>query len=333
MPSPSTIRIKLISRGHGSTHWARQLPASGSFSGLCTFCLDRSETHYDWLVVIDDVSRKLGSPPETLACADAHTLLVTTEPSTITKYGTAFCSQFEHILTSQPAGALVHCSRIYSHTGNLWFNGHSYSDLSNKDLAKKTKLLSTVCSTKQQKHTTHNDRFQFSHWLIDQISSMDLYGHGSKYIKNKYDALDPYCYHLAIENYYGPHHWTEKLADSYLSGCFPIYYGCPNLSEYFPEESYLTIDIYNRVEALEKIRSVTGDRTHYQSRLEALMEARRLVMHDYNLMHMIETVVLEKFNPFLKPSYRRLYSRKQMRLRYPAEAIDLIKWRLTRHSH
>ena len=331
MPKSATIRIKLITRGRGSALWAAQLPASGSFTRQCTFCLAPGETRYDWLVVIDDVSRELWTPAETLACADEHTLLVTTEPPTITCYGKGFTEQFAHVLTSHPEKALPHPGRIYSHTGNLWFNGHSYAELNCHGFPEKDRTLSTVCSSKQQKHTIHNDRYQFCQWLMKQMPDMELFGHGSKYIEKKYEALDPYRYHLAIENYRGAHHWTEKLADSYLSGCFPIYYGCTNIADYFPGESFLEIDIHRQHEALEKIRSMLEDRSHYESSRDALYEARRLVMEKYNLMHMIESIVLEKYEPNRRSQGRRLYGRKQMRLRHPMDALKLTKWRISRH--
>ena len=324
------IRIKLIARGQHAYFCGNQLPASGSFTGDCVFCFSRDETEYDWLVVIDDISRSLKAAPEKLSCADEHTLFVTTEPSSITHYGTAFCAQFGHVLTSQAPESLKHPNRIYSHTGNLWFNGHSYEELYENELPEKSHQISTVCSSKQQKHTIHNDRFQFCHWLMEQIPSMNLFGHGSTFIQNKFDALDPYRFHLAIENYSGLHHWTEKLADPYLSGCFPIYYGCTNLADYFPGESYLEIDIFNRPEALDKIRSVIEDESFYASRRESLLESKRLIMEDYNLLRMIEFHVLENFNPTARPSKRNLYGRKQMRWRKPTDAIERLAWRIAR---
>lgn len=330
MTTAAKIRIKVITRGQPSLCWATQLPASGSFTGECSFHFSLDETHYDWLVVIDDVSRKLSSPPEILSCADENTLLVTTEPPTITHYGTGFCGQFAHVLTSQPPAALKHPNRIYSHTGNLWFNGHTYAELNTKNFPEKSLNLSTVCSSKQQKHTIHNDRYQFCHWLTEQIPSLNLFGHGSNFIQNKYDALDPYRFHLAVENYRGLHHWTEKLADSFLSGSFPIYFGCTNLAVYFPKESFVEIDIFNRQESLEKIRNTIEDDTFYASRQDALHEGKRLIMENYNLMRMVEILALEKRQPTYKPSKRKIHGRKQMRWRKPTDAIERLAWRIKR---
>ncbi len=331
MKSAPTIRIKLVSRGYSGTRWAKQLPKGGSFSGQCSFHFDLNETNYDWLVVVDDVSRTLRAKPERLPCADEHTLLVTTEPPTITRYGKGFSRQFTHVLTSQPEETLPHPGRIHSHTGNLWFHGRSYTDLGDQGIPTKTMGLSTVCSSKQQKHTIHNDRYRFCQWLMEQLPDTKLFGHGSKYVEHKYDALDPFRYHLAIENYSGLHHWTEKLADPYLSGCFPIYYGCTNVGDYFPEGSYLEIDIDNRREALEKIRSIVEDEAHYESHKPLLMEARHQVMTDYNMLNMVEAIVLKHYRPDSKTSGRPLYGRKQMRLRCPGDAISLAAWRIKRH--
>ena len=327
----SKIRIKLIARGRNGSAWSKQLPQDGTFTGECEFLFSKEERDYYWLVVIDDVSRSLKATPEILNCAEEHTLFVTTEPPTITRYGKGFCSQFAQVLTSQPPEALQHPNRIYSHTGNLWFNGHGYEALDGKPFPEKTAGLSTVCSSKQQKHTIHNDRYQFCHWLMQEIPSMGLFGHGSRYVENKFDALDPYRFHLAIENYSGLHHWTEKLADPYLSGCFPIYYGCPNLGDYFPEQSFLQIDIFNRPEALEKIRSVLGDETFFEKRQDALHEARRRVMREHNLLFMIENLVVNGFDTNKKSSGKPLFNRKQMRVRHPADAIRHLKWHIGRY--
>lgn len=322
----------MITRGNSAVNWTDQLPPSGSFTGQCSFNFSPDDTTYDWLVVIDDVSRKFFSETEVISCADEHTLLVTTEPPSITNYGTSFCAQFAKVLTSHPVDALKHPNRINSHTGSRWYNGHTYNELNDKSFPEKLLPLSTVCSSKQQKHTIHNDRYLFSHWLTQQLPSLDLFGHGSNYIKKKYDALDSYRFHLAIENYRGLHHWTEKIADPFLSGCLPIYYGCTNLTDYFPKESFVEIDIFNREKALEIVRETTEKTKHDSTTLDALYEARRLVLNEYNLLHMIEKLALKSFDPSRKSSGRRIYNRKQIRFFQPSDALRHAAWLLKRYT-
>ena len=325
------IRVKIIARGEASYPWKLQIPGNTGVWGNCQFIFDRDQDNYDWLVVIDDISRGHACLPELLSCADEHTLLVTSEPPTITRYGRSFAAQFEHVLTSQSEQALPHPKRIHSHTGNLWFSGHSYNEIVDNGIPKKNATLSTVCSSKQQRHTIHKNRYDFTYWLKQKLPELDIFGHGVRFIQNKYEATDTYRYHLAIENYIGSHHWTEKLADPYLSGTVPIYYGCPNIDEYFPKDSYITIDINNREAAYDTIKSCITDPQDYANRLDALKEAQRLVLNEYNLLAMLDQIISTHYLSTRKTSGRLLYNRKQMRYRHPRDLISHLYWGAKRH--
>lgn len=328
--SPPT-RVKIIARGNDSYPWKKQILGNSDSWNNCKFVFDRNSNDYNWLVVIDDLSRGHSSVPEVLRCADEHTLLVTTEPPTITRYGKSFAAQFEHVLTSQSEQALPHSKRIYSHTGNLWFSGRSYDEIVETGIPKKNASLSTVCSSKQQRHTIHKSRYDFTYWLKQKLPELDIFGHGIRFIKNKYEATDRYRYHLAIENYIGLHHWTEKLADPYLSSTVPIYYGCPNINKYFPKDSYIAIDINNPEEAYDTIRSCITKPEDYSSRLGALREAKRLILNEYNLLAMINQIICTHYSPTRKTSGRLLYNRKQMRYRHPKDLISHLYWSSKRH--
>ena len=74
---------------------------------------------------------------------------------------------------------------------------------------------------------------------------MHVYGRtpGHIALDDKTDALAPYRYSFALENHIETHHWTEKLADALLGLTLPFYAGCPNAVDYFPEESFIPIDM------------------------------------------------------------------------------------------
>ncbi len=324
------IRVKLIHRGRPGTLCIPQFPNKKSHWGDCEFIFTLEERNYDWLVVIDDISREISAPPENLACADQHTLLVTTEPPTITRYGRAFTGQFAHVLTSQDEQSLPHPNRIHSHTGNLWFNGHDFDEIQKIDFYEKSANVSTVCSSKRQKHTIHNDRYEFTQRLKQQLPQLEIFGHGVHFIEHKYEALDRYRFHLAIENHVATHHWTEKLADPFLSGAIPIYYGCPNIGDYFPSDSYLPIDINKPDEALHSIKELISDSNNYKQRLDALKEAQRLILYEYNLMAMLTKFISNHFNASQPASKRLLYGRKQMRARHPSDLLQHIIWKTQR---
>lgn len=324
------IQVKIVAKGQSSFHWQKQLPNNSDTWGECQFIFDNESLNYDYLVVIDDLSRKLGSPPEVLACPDENTLLVTTEPPTITRYGKNFCRQFEWILTTHPAEVLSHPNRIFSHTGNFWFNGHSFSELVTSRDTEKSNLLSTVCSNKSQRHTLHAKRLDFTEWLCTKLPELIRYGHGFHFLEHKHTALDSFQFHLAVENYIGPHHWTEKFSDPILSHCIPIYYGCPNIDDYFPSEAYLKINIQEREISLSKILELIYDPSSYQKRLSAVLEAKHLILHKYNLMFMIHDHVCSTYNSSKMKSKRRIYGRKQIRLMNPVDCLSHCQWLLRR---
>ena len=320
-------RVKFICRGASAIEWARQSPGGDGRWGRCRFLFDLGERDYDWLVVLDDVSRALPGQVEPLACPRENTILVTSEPSSVARYGKAFAAQFGHVLTSQEPWALPHPNAIRSHTGNLWFHGKSYDELAAVDPPPKTAALSTVCSSKRQAHTLHARRYDFTQWLKARLPELEIYGHGVRYIEKKSEALDPYRFHLAIENHTAEHHWTEKLADPFLAHAVPIYCGCPNVLDYFPAESLVQIDIADFESSLKTIRQVLGTPGEYERRLGAVKEARRRVMDEHNLLAMLDRIIVSANRPAGKPGLGHVFGRRIMRRRTPADLAAFLLWR------
>ncbi len=104
---------------------------------------------------------------------------------------------------------------------------------------------------------------------------------------DKDEALAPYRFHIALENSVARDYWTEKLADPFLRGCFPIYSGCPNLEDYFSTGSYLSIDLNNPSKAIAAIKSVLQSELD-RSSLKERQEAKRRVLYDYNIFAELE---------------------------------------------
>src|SRR5690606_32717289 len=111
--------------------------------------------------------------------------------------------------------------------------------------------------------------------------------------ERKNEALDSFRYHVAIENHVCPHHWTEKLADSFLGMCLPFYHGAPNAAEYFPPESFSSINIHNFDETLARIRQAIRD-NEYERWLPAIREARRLVLERYSTFPQLARLIEER---------------------------------------
>ena len=199
-------------------------------------------------------------------------------------------------------------------------------------LPEKTRMLSTVCATKKHMTKVHTRRNLFIDRLKSELPDLAVFGRGVRPMDDKAEALDDFRYHLAVENYMGRNHWTEKLADSYLGLALPIYAGCPNAVEYFPHESFIPIDICQEEAAIETIKKTIRD-NEYQARLPALIEARRRVLEEYNIFAVISGIIKER-HQWGRAANSVLRSRRAVLSRSPLAALGNLTFKsyvMTRH--
>lgn len=326
-------KVKFIHRGSEATEnttFRKQSKNEKGIVGNCQFTFNPLNQDYDWLVIQDDVSKILPNQTEILNCPKENTILVTTEPPSITKYGKGFASQFNHVITSQKEKDLPHSNAIRTQTGNVWFYGKTYDEIRTIIEPSKIKKISTVCSDKQQGHTIHKLRYEFTKIMEEQITELERFGRGFKWVETKAEAIDDYEFHVAIENHYAPNVWTEKLSDTFLGFAVPIYYGCPNIFDYFPEDSIILIDIYDIEGSIKKIKKIISTPGEYERRLPAIKEARRRVIEEYNLLSMIDRIVTEnsteiKSEVSLK---NKIYNRRIMRTKSLSDLFSFIFWKV-----
>lgn len=317
--------------------YGKQIPQNGKYIwGNCRFTFDLSEQQYDWFVAVDKI------PTQKLMCSADHTILVTTEPSSISYYGEQFVKQFAYLITNQDKKSLPHANAIRTQPGSPWFYGKSYDEIAKEGPPPKNRLLSAIGTEKQEKHTLHKLRFDFIKKIADELEDVDLlyskeelsekfktlYGNKAKYVPGKFAMIDDYKYHLAIGNQEGPNILTERVFDAFLGYSVPIAFGCTNLSDYFPKESFIEIDIRDKEASIEKIKSIISNEKDYERRLDAVIEARRRVMQEYNLIAMIAKIVEnhdpEKFH--MKPR-KRIYSRRWTRLMNVGDLVGFARFK------
>lgn len=320
------IRVKFMARPENRI-WRHQLPDEAPIWGACEFIFDHEEREYDWLVVYDDLppanNERRSMRRELLSCPPENTILVTSEPSSIKSYFTDFTDQFGLVLTSQPAWALPHRNRLFQQPALQWFYGVgskseiSFTELQRSMAAEKREMCSIVGSSKQQKHTLHALRFQFIAKLRSQVEQLKVFGREDTPMDDKAEAVRPFRFHVAVENHYSKHHWTEKLADAYLGEAVPLYIGCPNISDYFPEDSYILLNIEDPEGASRVISTLTEE--EYLRRLPAVQEAKRRVLFEYNLFAVLAEIIEEQNSrtaelPSKKPE---ILSRRALIKRHP----------------
>ncbi len=171
---------------------------------------------------------------------------------------------------------------IVSQPALPWHVNKSFDQLSHMDIPEKSKTLSWIVGNALD-IPGHLKRLSFLRFIQNKFPiDIDLYGRAVHAIEDKWDGLAPYKYSLAIENSCSPDYWTEKLADCFLAWTIPFYYGCTNLEEYFPEESFIRIDIDKPQIAIDRIKTAIKN-NEWEKRLPALKLAREKVLNQYQL--------------------------------------------------
>lgn len=179
---------------------------------------------------------------------------------------------------------------IASHPAIPWHVNRTFDELVAAEIPVKTRKLSAIVGDAIDV-PGHIKRRQFVRFIqTDKSLELDLYGRKILFIEDKWDGLAPYQYSLAIENTSGPDYWTEKIADCFLSWTVPIYYGCTNLEDYFPQESFIRIDIGQPAESLAKIKQVLNE-DNWERYIPALEEARNLVLNRYQLFPCLSEMI------------------------------------------
>lgn len=152
------------------------------------------------------------------------------------------------------------------------------ADLNNIE---KSKKISVFCSGKAIT-PEHRLRLKFVQILKSHFGdTLDWYGNGIQSIPQKWDGIAPYKYHIALENQSRHNIITEKIYDSFLGLAYPIYWGAPNLHDYFSKESFSSIEILDWRRAIKTIEQVLLQDT-WEEALPALVESKNKVLVDYN---------------------------------------------------
>ncbi len=193
---------------------------------------------------------------------------------------------------------------IISHGFLGWYLQQDYNYLKDLSVPEKTKAISCIASGLRRLRG-HRTRLNFVNTLKDTFPQIDFFGKDEHYLPGKIDGLLPYRYSIAIENTAADNYFTEKINDCFLAYTVPVYYGCKNIGKYFPERSFITIDIEDPSRAIKKIAEVISQ-DDWQSRLPYITEARQLVLNKYqplagaaNILRQIRSS--EKKSIVLKP--------------------------------
>ncbi len=293
-------KILFITRGAGTLE-LRQTPGGTGVSvdGQYRFYTNEFIPDPDFVIV-----RGKGFTGDIkLHVAPQNIMLVTSEPYSVLSYPKGYCRQFGLVCSCQENLRLPNV--IYTPAILTWFVGINHDrnlrvTMNREDIAaarpEKTRLISVVTSDKAFTQG-HIDRIRFVRRLQEHYGDrIDVFGRGYRPFGDKWNVLAPYKYHIAIENSVSAYYWTEKISDCYLAGTYPLYYGCPNIGNYFPEGAFTPVDIRNPDKAIAAIDKAIAADAYGNHRAE-LAESKRLVMDEYNMYDYMAGICRRHLDP------------------------------------
>ena len=314
--------MKIIKVSSGPPEYAnlllRQTPGMKGVWGDCNFFINTQIEKCDWWFVLHGSG--LVNNEECL-CDPDHIVYVSMEPNErISKVSNNFLEQFSHLVTCDRD--VVHPSKIYQNWLTWWvgidvirsikgvfskkYNLNYDNFIAMKPYPKINKI-SIVYSAKNFS-IGHAKRVNFLKKLINSSVSdyIDVFGDGFTPIPDKWDIIAGYKYHLVIENDSQRDYWSEKLADAYIGFAFPIYFGCPNIGDYFDKDSLLVINIDDLDNSIKMIKNIIH-KGYYEKNIKKITESRAKVLNQYNIFNLmsnmakVEATSIEKIK--LKTNY------------------------------
>jgi len=266
------------------------MPASFANQDI-SLSVNGHESMYDGIVVLQSTR---GYKMPDMKYRSGNSLLMIYEPQDILRISRSYIQQFDYVIT--PNQKIKGRNTINCAFGQMWSIDKTYEQLcSLEPPVNKINKVSAVISTKAITRG-HKKRLDFVSALKDELGDLfKWYGKGVCEIDDKWEAIYPYRYQLVFENGKWHHYWTEKLTDAFMGYSMPLYIGCPNLADYFSQQSYLELDDTDPKQAAAQIKSAIANKLYNES-VKKIIEARDLIFNKYGLFPMLSSLIEKYFN-------------------------------------
>lgn len=123
-------------------------------------------------------------------------------------------------------------------------------------------------------------------FYISQYGGVENF-ENNKVLTNNKEPLFDSQFHICIENSQNINYFTEKLIDCFVTKTIPIYFGAPNISNFFNVNGMF---LANNFEDIIKICNSTTEQT-YDSKLEFVNENFELAKKYINIVDRLENKI------------------------------------------
>ena len=149
----------------------------------------------------------------------------------------------------------------------------------------KTKNISIIASDKK-----HTDGHMLRHHIIEICPELDAWGSGYKRFDSKLDPLKDYMFTVAIMNSRVENYFTEVLTDCFAVGTVPIFWGTPNVHEFFNKDGILPFS------TVDEFRAINLSKQLYKDMRSAIADNFIRVQDYRSTDDLIAKLLMDKFS-------------------------------------
>jgi len=165
----------------------------------------------------------------------------------------------------------------------------NYENLTSTNFIKTKNISSSVTKTNTDYGQTclYPQRTEIAS-MVENLNFIDVFNGGNKSPK-RHDALIDYKFNISIENEYQDNWISEKFYDCILTDTIPIYFGCKNIKEIYPEGGYLLIEDINDLNQIKNLLNHVNENADkiYSENIGLIREIKKKYFEKYNLLKKI----------------------------------------------
>jgi len=155
------------------------------------------------------------------------------------------------------------------------------------------------CSFVVSNATESEERIQFFH----ELSKYKKVASGGRYannvggpVENKRAFIKSYLFNISFENSSYPGYTTEKIAEPWVEGCIPIYWGDPKVTEDINPDCFINVNDFKSFEdVIDHIKEVDASETLQRQYLSAPFFRNNVVPE-----HLKDEVIASKLKSFIE---------------------------------
>lgn len=149
--------------------------------------------------------------------------------------------------------------------------------------------------------TGHINRINFVKFVeLQGYDIIDTYGRENYHNIKNYKGpvqdksiINEYKYMLSAENNNEYNYATEKIWEAFINNVLCFYDGCPNLTDYVSQLSFIPVDLTNQAQSLQIILHAIENNL-WQQRLDHIIKAKELTINEYNLFEKLYKILNKK---------------------------------------